>query len=176
MEADRCITTTEGETNEPNLRPISLTLWSTMSNLLVLKVLDFQQYSAVLKLSTNTQALLFGRHPNQENPLWTYFLVTCPRLNISQLAGLRGRRRKTQLSLTIGCWVFIYWCSEDHITQFSSSLSRFLQETSESQDHFARRQLLLVKIFWLAQDINAKYIRYIAWCTWSAAKWISRQV
>ena len=43
---------------------------------------------------------------------------------------------------TIGCWLFIYWCSEDPNEQFWSSRNRFLWRTSRSQDRFALPQLL----------------------------------
>ena len=80
------------------------------------------------------------------NTLWTYFLVTCPWLDpttVTQLAGVSECRRKRQLSfLTIGCWLFIYRCSEDLNKQFSPSRNRFLRRTPTSQDRFALRQLL----------------------------------
>ena len=48
---------------------------------------------------------------------------------VSQLAGVRGCRRKRQLSFfTIGCWLFIYRCSEDLNKQFSQSRNRFLRQ------------------------------------------------
>ena len=54
---------------------------------------------------------------------------------VSQLAGVRGCRRKRQLSFfAIGCWLFIYWCSEDLDKQFSPSRNRFLRRTPTSQD------------------------------------------
>ena len=41
----------------------------------------------------------------------------------------RGFRRKRQLSFfTIGCWLFIYRCSEDLNKQFSQSRNRFLRQ------------------------------------------------
>ena len=43
---------------------------------------------------------------------------------------------------TIGCWLFLYWCSEDLNKQFSSSRDRFLRRTPTSQDRFALRRLL----------------------------------
>ena len=62
---------------------------------------------------------------------------------VSQLAGVRGCRRKRQLSFfAIGCWLFIYWCSEDLNKKFSPSRNRFLRRTPTSQDRFALRQLL----------------------------------
>ena len=42
----------------------------------------------------------------------------------------------------IGCWLFIYWWSEDLKEQFSLSRNRFLRRTPTSQDRFALRQLL----------------------------------
>ena len=42
---------------------------------------------------------------------------------------------------TIGCWLFIYLCSEDLNKQFSSSRNRSLMLTPTSQDLFALRQL-----------------------------------
>ena len=63
---------------------------------------------------------------------------------VSQLAGVRGCRRKRQLSFfAIGCWLFIYWCSEDLNKQFSPSRNRFLRRTPTSQDRFALRHELL---------------------------------
>ena len=62
---------------------------------------------------------------------------------VSQLVGVRGCRRKRQLSFfTIRCWLFIYWCSEDLNKQFSPSQNHFLRRTPQSQDRFAFRQLL----------------------------------
>ena len=62
---------------------------------------------------------------------------------VTQLAGVRECRRKRQLSfLTMGCWLLIYWCSEDLNKQFSPSRNRFLRRTPTSQDRFALRQLL----------------------------------
>ena len=63
---------------------------------------------------------------------------------VSQLAGLRGCCRKRQLSFfAIGCWLSIYWCSEDlNGKQFSPSRNRFLRRPPTSQDRFALRQLL----------------------------------
>ena len=44
---------------------------------------------------------------------------------------------------TIGCWLFIYWRSEDPNEQFWSSRNRFLWRTPRSQDRgFSLRQLL----------------------------------
>ena len=43
---------------------------------------------------------------------------------------------------TIGCWLFIFWCSEDPNEQFWLSRDRFLWRTPRSQDRFALRQLL----------------------------------
>ena len=43
---------------------------------------------------------------------------------------------------TIGCWLFIYVCSEDLNMQFSSSRNRSLWLIPTSQDRFALRQLL----------------------------------
>ena len=42
----------------------------------------------------------------------------------------------------IGCWLFIYWCSEDPNEQFSPSRNRFLRQTPTSLDRFALRQPL----------------------------------
>ena len=89
------------------------------------------------------------------NPFWTFLLTG------SLLVGLRRRRRKWQLSFTIGCWLFIYWYSEDLNKQFSSSLNRFLWRTSESQDRFRSSaatlaRFFLVEIFWLA-DVCTSY-------------------
>ena len=118
-------------------------------------------------------------------PLWTYFLVTCPRLDPndgSQLAGVRGCRRKRQLSFfAIGCWLFIYWCSEDLNKQFSPSRNRFLRRTPTSQDRFALRQLLwpdysTYKSFDSSPKVIPSLRVVIACCAWSAVKWITRQV
>ena len=57
---------------------------------------------------------------------------------VSQLEGVRGCRRKIQLSFfVIGCWLFIYWCSEDLNKKFSPSRNRFLRRTPTSRDRFA---------------------------------------
>ena len=81
------------------------------------------------------------------NPLWTYFSLRVHgwiQTTVSQLAGVRGFRRKRQLSFfTIGCWLFIYRCSEHLNKQFSQSRNRFLRRPPTSQDRrFALRQLL----------------------------------
>ena len=61
---------------------------------------------------------------------------------VTQLAGLRGYRRKRQLSFfAIGCWLFIHWCSEVLKKQFSPSRNRFLRRTPTSQDRFALRPI-----------------------------------
>ena len=82
------------------------------------------------------------------NPLWTYFLVTCPRMdqNDGITAGgcawmsPEGPGRDSCRFNTLGCWLFI--CSEDVNEEFSSSRNRFLRRTPTSQDHFAFQQLL----------------------------------
>ena len=63
---------------------------------------------------------------------------------VSQLAGVRGCRRKRKLScFAIGCWLFIYWGSEDlNDKQFSPSRNRLLRRTPTSQDRCALRLLL----------------------------------
>ena len=82
---------------------------------------------------------------------------------------------------TLGCWLFIYWCSEDLNDEFSSSRNSFFRRTPTSQDHFALQQLLWPdfprrNIFWLVDESNTKFARHIACCAWSAVKWITRQV
>ena len=80
------------------------------------------------------------------SPLWTYFLVTCPRwiqTTVSQLAGVRGCRRKRQLSFfAVGCWLFIYWCSEDHNGSFRRVGTAFSGELPQAWTAFTLRQLL----------------------------------
>ena len=44
--------------------------------------------------------------------------------------------------LSLGCWLFIYWCSEDLNKQFSPNRNRFFRRTPTSQDRFDLRQLL----------------------------------
>ena len=56
---------------------------------------------------------------------------------VSQPAGLRGRRRKRQLPCAKGCWLFIYWFSEDHKREFSSRLNRFHRGTSQPRTVFS---------------------------------------
>ena len=60
----------------------------------------------------------------------------------TQFAGVRGCRRKRQLSFFTMVWLSIDWCSEDLNEQFSPSWNRFLLRTPISQDRFAVRQLL----------------------------------
>ena len=82
--------------------------------------------------------------------VWTHFEPTFSlrvhgwiQTTVTQLAGVSECRRKRQWSfLTIGCWLFIYRCSEDLNKQFSPSRNRFLRRTLTSQDRFALRQLL----------------------------------
>ena len=62
---------------------------------------------------------------------------------VSQLEGVRGCRRKRQLSFfATGCCLFIYWCPEDLNKQFSPNRNSFLRRTPTSQDCFDLRQLL----------------------------------
>ena len=62
---------------------------------------------------------------------------------VSQLAGVRGCRRKRQLSFfAVGCWLFIYWCSEDHNGSFRRVGTAFSGELPTSLDRFALRQPL----------------------------------
>ena len=98
---------------------------------------------------------------------------------VSQLAGVRGCRQKRQLSFfTIGCWLFIYRCSEDLNKQFSQSRNRFLRRTPTSQDRrFALCQLLwpdysTYKSFDSSTKSNTKFALHIACCARSAVKWI----
>ena len=77
--------------------------------------------------------------PSQNSNVWRSNIQT----TVTQLAGVCGCRRKRQLSFfTIGCCLFIYWCSEDLNKQFSPSRNRFLRRTPTRQDRFAFRQLL----------------------------------
>ena len=82
--------------------------------------------------------------------VWTHFepifslrVLGWIQTTVKQLAGVRECRRKRQLSfLTIECWLFINWCSEDLSKQFLPSRKRLLGRTPTSQDRFALRQLL----------------------------------
>ena len=81
--------------------------------------------------------------------VWTHFepiFRLCPRLDPNDGITARGcawmSPEETVVVFAIGCWLFIYWCSEDINMQISPSRNRFLQRTPTSQDRFALRQLL----------------------------------
>ena len=78
------------------------------------------------------------------NPLWTYFPVKCPRMDPNHGITARGWACMSaeETVVVLGCWLFIYWCSEDLNEEFSSSRNRFLRRIPTSQDHFALQQLL----------------------------------
>ena len=80
------------------------------------------------------------------NPLWTYFLVTCPRLDPNDGITARGCAwMSLEETVVVFCnrMLVVYkWCSEDLNKQFSPSRNRFLRRTPTSQDRFALRQLL----------------------------------
>ena len=65
-----------------------------------------------------------------------YFLV------VSTVGSKRRYHSDSCRFNTIGCWLFIYLCSEDLNLQFSSSRNRSLRLIPTSQDRFALRQLL----------------------------------
>ena len=76
-------------------------------------------------------------------PIFSLLVHDWIQTTVTQLAVVGGCRRKRQLSIfTIGCWLFIYWCTEDLNKQFSPSRNRFLRRTPTSLDRFALRQLL----------------------------------
>ena len=81
------------------------------------------------------------------NPLWTFFLVTCSRLDPND--GIRdggcawmSPEETVVVKKKIGCWLFKYWSSEDLNKQFLSNRNRFLRRTPTRKDSFALRQLL----------------------------------
>ena len=69
-------------------------------------------------------------------------------MTVTQLAGVRECRRKRQLSfLTMGCWLLIYWCSEDLNKQFSPSRNRFPRRTgSHKPGPFCSSSATLVRL------------------------------
>ena len=81
------------------------------------------------------------------NPLKTFFsryvfTVGSKRLYHSSRVCVDVVGRDSCRFNTIGCWLFIYLCSEDLNMQFSSSRNRSLRLISTSQDRFGLRQLL----------------------------------
>ena len=95
-------------------------------------VSGFGQCLIVSGVTTFTKFKCLAAKNSCLNPLWTYFLVTCPRLDPNDGITARGCAwisPKRQLSFfTIGCWLFIYRCSEDLNKQFSQSRNRFLRQ------------------------------------------------
>ena len=76
-------------------------------------------------------------------PVFSFHVHGWIQTTVTQIAGVRGCRRKRQLSsLTIGSWLFIYWCGKDLNKHFSPSWNRLLRRTPTSRDRFALRQLL----------------------------------
>ena len=107
-------------------------------------ILNSERCARICLASSQKFKCLAAKHSCLD-PLWTYFLVTCPRLDPNDGITARGCAWMSpeQLSFfAIGCWLFIYWCSEDLNKQFSPSRNRFLRRTPTSQDRFALRQLL----------------------------------
>ena len=91
------------------------------------------------------------------NPLWAYFLVTCPRLDPNDGITARGCAWMSPEETVV---VFVQCFYTDvPKTWISNFRNRFLQRTSTSQDRFALRQLLWPDFStWKPFDSSAKVI------------------
>ena len=98
---------------------------------------------------------------------------------VSQLAGVRGCRRKRQSSL-------IQWdvgCLYTDVAKTSISNFRRVGTAFSGNSHkpFCSSAATLarffhVEIFWLVDESSTKFTRHIACCTWSAVQWVICQV
>ena len=110
------------------------------------------------------------------NPLWTYFLVTCPRLDPNDGITARGCacgcRRKRRLSFfAIGSWLLIYWCREDLNKQFSPIRNRPFPANSHNPGPFFSSSAALARLFpssetqgqivWARESLNGR--KNMAW-------------
>ena len=104
----------------------------------------------------------------------------------SQFEGLRGRRRKRQLSFTLVIVVYSFVgrlysdVAKTTLNNFRPVGTAFSGESPKpglfcsSAATVAR--FFHVEIFWLVGESNTKFARHIPCCAWSAIKWITRSV
>ena len=108
------------------------------------------------------------------NPLWTNFLVTCPRLDPND--GITARRC-AWMSPEKTVVVFVQW----HQLAISVESEPLSPANFDKPGPFCSSSATLarffhVEIFWLVGESNTKFARHIPCCAWSAVKWITRQV
>ena len=112
------------------------------------------------------------------NPLWTYSLVTCPRLDLNDGITARGCAWMSPEE-TVVVFVQCFYTDEaktsiSNFRRVGTAFSRELPQARTSAAFLAR--FFHVEIFWLVGESNTKFARHIACCAWSAVKWITRQV
>ena len=117
------------------------------------------------------------------NPLWTYFPVTCPRMDPNHGITARGWACMSaeETVVVLGCWLFIYWCSEDLNEEFSLSRNRFSGELPQARTTILlfssySGQIFPVEIFCLVDESNFEFARHNACYAWSAVTLFTRQV
>ena len=119
------------------------------------------------------------------NPLWYYFLVTCPRLDPDD--GITGRRCAwMSLEETVVVLIqYVVGCLYTDIAKTSIGNFRQVRTAFSGELPQARTILLFgsysgtflhVEIFWLVDESNTKFACHIACCAWSAVKWSTRRV
>ena len=96
---------------------------------------------------------------------------------VSQLADVCGCHRKRQLSFLYNVFILMSRRPQLAISFESEPLS---PATFHKPGLFCSLAATLarffhVEIFWLVGESNTKFACHIAWCAWSAVKWIIRQ-
>ena len=111
------------------------------------------------------------------NPLWTYFLVTCPRLNLNDGITARGCAwMSPEEAVVVFVQCFYTDVAKTSISNFQRVGTALLRRTSTSQNRPEPARFFHVGIFWVVDKSNTKFERHIACRAWSAVKWITRQV
>ena len=111
------------------------------------------------------------------NPLWTYFLVTFPRLDPNDGITARGCAWMSPEE-TVAVFVQCLYTDVPK-TSISNFRNRFLRRTSTSQDRFALRQLLWPDYStYKSFDLSAKVIPSLTipeWAQFSKGHWRKKQ-
>ena len=115
------------------------------------------------------------------NPLWTYFLVTCPRLDPNDGITARGCAwMSPEETVVVFVQCFSIDVAKTSISNFGRVGTAFSGELHKPGPFCSSAATLArffhVEIFWLVGESNTKFARHIACCAWSAVKWITRQV
>ena len=113
--------------------------------------------------------------------LWTYFLVTCPRLDPNDGITARGCAwMSPEETVVVFVQCFSIDVAKTSISNFGRVGTAFSGELHKPGPFCSSAATLArffhVEIFWLVGESNTKFARHIACCAWSAVKWITRQV